>query len=213
MLEFMTTLITIASVLFFSNKTLLLLGKKMDRRIGWLCGTIGAILFIIYFFLIGTPILSVLEIGLTILMLYRFLAKEKTNRTIEYGLGILTGVFIVILTILANKGTMSTAQFFGAFGMLVGTYFLIRAKQQSDYISVKERCGWIFYGTGHFFTSYIGYQKHEWIFFIFQAWQILLCLSGFLARDSRKRILLTKISLVTGGIASLIFIFFISTIN
>ena len=209
----MIILITIASLLFFSNKTLLLLGKKVNKQIGWLCGTLAAILFVIYFFKIGTPILSVLEIGLTILMMYRFFAGSKTNKSIENGLGILTGIFIVILTILTSQGTFTLAQFFGAFGMLIGTYLLISSEQQNEYITIKERCGWLLYGFGHLFTSYIGYEKHQWIFFIFQYWQMFLCFGGFATNDFKRRKTITYISLIVGTVASLFFIIFISIIN
>lgn len=186
-------IITLASLLFLGNKTLLLLGKKTNKMLGWSFGAVGAALFIVYFFMIHTPILSVLEIGLTILMTYRFIAGEKTNRKIENYLGIITGLFIVVLTILARQGTLSLPQFAGAFGMLVGTYFLISVKQELLSVSLwRERMGWLLYGSGHFFTSYIGYQKHEWIFFTFQAWQMLLCLIGFAIPDLKDRKLVTS---------------------
>lgn len=185
----------------------------MGKTIGWLCGTLGAIFFIIYFFNIGLPILSILEIGLTILMAYRFIAKDKTNRGIENMLGILTGIFIIIFTILTRQEILTFAQFFGALGMLIGTYLLISTKQEINFIEIKERYGWLLYGIGHFFTSCIGYQKHEWIFFVFQAWQMLLCFGGFVVKDPQKRKKITKSILVIGAVASLIFSIFISTIN
>jgi hypothetical protein len=208
----MTSLVSIASLLFFSNKILLLLGKKINKQIGWLCGTFGAILFIIYFFIIGTPILSVLEIGLTTLMAYRFWAGEKTNKIIENGLGILTGLIIIVLTILAEQGMMSLAQFSGAFGMLVGTYLLISAKQIED-ITTEERYGWLLYGLGHLCTSFIGYEKQEWVFFIFQYWQMLLCFGGFVAYTKEKRKIITMTVLGLGIIVSWTLIIFISKIN
>ena len=188
------------------------MGKKINKQIGWFCGTLAAILFVIYFFKIGTPILSVLEIGLTVLMMYRFFAGEKTNKIIENALGILTGAFIVVLTILTSQGTMTFSQFFGAFGMLIGTYLLISAPQ-NEFIENKERYGWLLYALGHLFTSHIGYQKHEWIFFIFQAWQMLLCLGGFAAKNQKNRKMITSIILGAGTVASLIFVIFISNIK
>ncbi len=208
----MVILITIASLLFFGNKVLLLLGRPVRQKLGWFLGSLGAILFVIYFFLIGTPILSVMEIGLTILMTYRFIAGVKTNNLIEKILGIITLLIIVFLTIITNQGLVTWAQFFGSIGMLVGTYFLI-AKNQAGSINWNSRIGWLLYGLGHFFTSYIGYQKHEWIFFVFQVWQMLLCFGGFLTEDKIKRKNITKIILILGLIGSLIFSFFISTIN
>lgn len=206
-------LTTIASLAFWGNKTFLLLGKKINKRVGWFLGAFAAILFIVYFFLIETYILSILEIGLTVLMTHRFIAKEKTNKGIEYGLGIFTGVIILILTIFTIQGLTTLLQFFGAFGMLVGTYFLISAKQGIETISLSERIGWLLYAFGHFFTSYIGYQKHEWIFFIFQAWQMLLCLSGFSTSDPRKRKVIVWVSIIGGGIASLIFAILINRVQ
>ena len=154
-----------------------------------------------------------LEIGLTILMLYRFLANDKTNKTIEYSLGVITAVFVIILTALTNSGAITYAQFFGAFGMLVGTYLLISVKQQLEYIEIRERFGWLLYGIGHFFTSYIGYQKHEWIFFMFQFLQMLLCFGGFAVKDLKKRRVAINTILILGTVTSLIFIIFISNIK
>jgi len=209
----MQILITVASLLFFGNKTLLLLGKNIKKRLGWFLGGLGAALFIVYFFMINTPILSILEIGLTILMTYRFFAKEKTNKLIENFLGILTGLSIITLTIVTHQGIMAWAQFFGAFGMLIGTYFLISANQiQDEKISIQERAGWILYAFGHFFTSYIGYQKHEWTFFVFQVWQMLLCLCGFAMMKTKDRRLLTIITLFIGAISALIFLIVINNI-
>ncbi len=202
----MQVLISAASILFFCNKTFLLLGKKVGRNLGWFLGAAGALLFIVYFFLIGTPILSVLEIGLAILMTYRFVAKENTNIRIERALGVVTGALIVVLTIIAGRGSLSGAQFFGAFGMLVGTYFLISSRQIDVGVSeMKERIGWLLYGFGHLFTSYIGYQKHEWIFFVFQVWQMLLCLVGFALFDMKERKLMTRASLVFGTVGVVLF--------
>lgn len=208
----MTILITIASLLFFGNKVFLLLGKRIWQKLGWFLGSLGAILFVIYFFLIGTPILAVMEIGLTLLMTYRFIAGVKTNHLIEKVLGVITGLIIIFLTIITNQGLVTWAQFFGSLGMLIGTYFLI-AKNQAKSINWNSRIGWLLYGLGHLFTSYIGYQKHEWIFFIFQVWQMLLCFGGFLTEDQIKRKYLIKIILIIGLIGSLIFSFFISTMN
>ncbi len=208
----MFILITVASLLFFGNKTFLLLGKQIGQKVGWFMGSLGAVLFVIYFFIIGTPILAVMEIGLTLLMTYRFIAGIRSSELVEKILGIVTGLIIIFLTIIANQGLVTWAQFFGSLGMLVGTYFLI-AKNQAESINWNSRIGWLLYGLGHLFTSYIGYQKHEWIFFVFQVWQMLLCFGGFATKNSSKRNLITKIILIIGAIASLIFSFFISTIN
>ncbi len=207
----MQILITIASLLFFCNKILLLLGKKLNRRLGWFLGGLGAILFIIYFFKINTPILAILEIGLVVLMTYRFIAKEKTNKLIENSLGIITGIFILVLTFITTEGVMTWSQFFGAFGMLIGTYFLISARQvQFEKISLQERLGWLFYGFGHLFTSYIGYQKHEWIFFVFQVWQMFLCLCGFSMINFKYRKIATILTLIIGSVVAFIFYIAIS---
>lgn len=198
-------LITAASLLFFSNKILVLLGHSINKRIGWFFGALGAVLFIVYFFLIEAYILSVVEIGLTILMTYRFIAAEKTNKYIELALGIVTGIFISILTIFTTQGVMTTAQFLGALGMLIGTYLLISAKQQSISPLWKERIGFLLYGFGHLCTSYIGYQKHEWIFFIFQAWQMFLCFIGFIMSTKKSRVWATYTVLIVGSVSALFF--------
>lgn len=203
----MDILVTTASLLFFSNKTMLLLGEKINKQIGWFFGATGAVLFAIYFFCIGTPILSVAEIGLTVLMTYRFFAGEKTNVSVERFLGVATSVVIIILTIVAGLGIMTLAQFGGAFGMLAGTYLLVSTKQQvAETFALKERIGWLLYGAGHFFTSYVGYQKHEWIFFIFQAWQMMLCFGGFSLIEKNERKLAVIMSLIIGTVAALLFL-------
>lgn len=207
----MTALITIASILFFGNKALLLLNKKINQKLGWFFGFLGAILFVIYFFLINTPILSIMEIGLTVLMFYRFIVGDKSNKAVEKFLGIVTGLIIISLTILTNEGLMTGAQFFGAFGMLLGTYFLISVEQsQFEKTNWQERVGWLLYALGHVFTSYIGYQKQEWIFFVFQAWQMFLCLCGFLFINQRQRKKITVTVLVGGAAVAALFLIVIN---
>ncbi len=201
----MQILITTASLLFFSNKTLVLLGHSINKRIGWFFGALGAGLFIFYFFLIEAYILSIVEIGLTILMTYRFLVAEKTNKYIEVALGVVTGIFISILTFFTSQGVMTIAQFLGASGMLIGTYLLISVNQQSTSLLWKERIGFLLYGFGHLCTSYIGYQKHEWIFFIFQAWQMFLCFVGFAMTTKKSRVWATYFVLVAGSVSALLF--------
>ena|GEM_PF-1160252 len=199
--KYMNILITTSSLLFFFNKILVLTGKPLQRTLGWLLGTFAAVLFIVYFFLIGTHILSVLEIGLVLLMGYRFFAKEETNKKVEYLLGAVTAGMVIVLAYLTHVGMMTWMQCLAAFGMLLGTYFLISVSQVvgSD-IEIRERIGWLLYGVGHMATSYIGYQKGEWIFFAFQVWQLLLCLVGCVYARREVRAEATKCVLVFGAV-------------
>lgn len=198
----MNILITISSMFFFNNKVLLLFGQPLQKTIGWLLGTVAAILFIVYFFLIDTKILSVLEIGLLLLMGYRFVAGSVTNKKIEYGLGVVTWIGIGFLVVLAQAGYMTWIQCVGAFGMFLGTYFLISVHQsQTHSVHIRERAGWFLYGIGHVATSYIGYEKAEWVFLLFQVWQLFLCLVGSVYVNKRKRINATKTVLIGGGLA------------
>lgn len=199
-MQAMNILITISSLLFFNNKALLLLGQPLQKTIGWLLGTVAAILFIVYFFLIDTKILSVLEIGLVLLMGYRFVAGSVTNKRVEYGLGIVTWIGIGVLVILARAGFMTWIQCVGAFGMFLGTYFLISVHQsQTHRVHVRERVGWFLYGIGHVATSYIGYEKGEWVFLLFQVWQLLLCSVGCAYVLKANRVRATQAVLIGGG--------------
>lgn len=175
----MQILVFIASLLFIFNKMLLLDSfLKIQDRIKWSLGLIAAILFIVYFFLLGSPILSTLEIGLTILMLYRTIVKERSKGLIENLLGIITSLIIIFLLIRTYTGYIETVQFLGAFGMLLGTYKLIQDKQKT---------GFSLYAIGHIFTVIYGYQNNEFVFWWLQLLQALMCLTIFISNRFEAR--------------------------
>lgn len=151
---------------------MLLLNSEWTAKenLKWLFGMIAALLFIIYFFSIGSPILATLEIGLTVLALYRTLVGTKRNSGIEKMLGVFTIIIVLILFIEKYTGYIETLQLAGAVCMMIGTFYLIQD---------KYKAGFAIYALGHLFLTIFGYQRHELIFWYFQLFQVCLCLMVF----------------------------------
>lgn len=176
-------IVFIASCLFIINKGLLLHPEWIVKEeIKWSFGMIAAIMFIIYFFAIGSPILATLEIGLTILSLYRTIVGLKRNLFVEKVLGIFTGLVILVLFIEKYNGYIETLQLAGSICMIIGTFYLIRDEYKK---------GFTIYAFGHIFLSIFGYGKGELIFWLLQYTQALICFTVFL---NKKEKLIYKVS-------------------
>lgn len=175
----MQLLVIVASLCFILNKVFLLLGNSqiVSERTKWLMGVLGALLFIVYFFSIESPILSTLEIGLTVLTLYRFIVGINRNKTFEQMLGVFTGIIVFLLFLEKYQGYIETLQLAGALGMLIGTFYLIQEKYKT---------GFTLYALGHIFLTIFGYQKSETIFWILQLVQAVLCLTIFISEKLWK---------------------------
>ncbi|MCC6324018.1 hypothetical protein IT400_04490 [Candidatus Nomurabacteria bacterium] len=176
----MKALVIIASICFILNKFFLLLPfgtKWVSTKFKWFLGMLGAILFIIYFFSIGSPMLSTLEIGLTILTLYRFIVEEKRSQIIEYTLGIFTGIIVFILYLNMKNGFIQDTELLGSWGMIIGTFFLIQD---------KLKMGFILYGIGHLFLVYFGYSKNETVFWNLQLVQAFMCFSILIKEEENR---------------------------
>ncbi len=186
----MQALVIIASLCFIFNKVFLLLDNTpaVPGKIKWGLGLLGAILFIAYFFLIKSPILSTLEIGLTVLTSYRFIVGEKRRDDVEKILGIFTGVVIITLFILKYSGYLETLQLLGSLGMLIGTFYLIQEKYKT---------GFTLYALGHIFLTIFGYQQHEVTFWYLQLVQVLLCLTIY-ANNTKSEARGNWISVIIG---------------
>ena len=155
MIEIISILV---SLIFFVNKILLLIGKKLER-LGWLMGSIAAVLAVIYFFLLELYIFTVLEFGLIILMGYGFFVKEIKNPTTEKLIHLFILVVMTVLVFFAFTGMMTIYEFVGAVLMLLGTYFLTHN---------IYALGWLLYGVSHLFAAYVTNQKGQQFFADFQ---------------------------------------------
>ena len=163
----------LVSLIFFVNKILVLLGKK----IGWLVGAFAAVLAIIYFLMLELYIFTVLEFGLIVLMGYGFWAKEETNLSVEKLIQIVIVVVMTVLVFFAFTGMMTVYEFTGAILMLLGTYFLTHR---------REALGWLLYGISHLFAAYVTNQKGQQFFADFQIASALVSAIAFLLIVKKK---------------------------
>lgn len=153
------------ALIFFANKVFVLIGKKS----GWLLGSIAAFLAVIYFYLIGLYIFTVLEIGIMILMGYGFWKKDEKNPKVEFLIRLVILVVMVTLTFFVFSGLISIAELTSSLFFLFGTFFLTHR---------KERLGWVLYCVAHIFSSYVGYKKDQDFFADFQVASAIVCFAG-----------------------------------
>ncbi len=143
------------AIIFFTNKVLVLAGRKS----GWLVGALAALIAIFYFYRIGLYVYTALEVGLIILMVYGFMKKDEKKPRVETMIRLVTVLVMLALAIFAFSGVITVVEFASSIGLLMGTYFLTHN---------KIRLGWIFYALAHSLASILGYSKGQQIFADFQ---------------------------------------------
>ncbi len=166
----MTQVLQVAvALIFFVNKTLVLVGKK----VGWLFGAIAAMLGVFYFFRIGLYVFTVLEMGLIILMGYGFLKKEG-NAAVERFLFVVIGIVMLALTYFVFVGLMTFVEFCASITLLIGTYYLTHS---------HIRLGWGLYAVAHALAAIVGYDKDQTFFADFQIASALISVVGASTRS------------------------------
>ena len=164
----MTMFLQIAvSVIFFTNKTLVL----ADKKSGWLVGVVAATLATFYFFRIELYIYTVLELGLIVLMGYGFLWAGQKKPLTEMVINWTTAIAMLVMTIFVFTGLMTAVEFGSSVALLLGTYFLTH-----NQIS----WGWSLYALAHGLAAYLGYHKDQQIFADFQVASGIVSLVGLL---------------------------------
>ncbi len=159
------------SLIFFANKVFVLI----EKRSGWLLGTIAAILACWYFFLLNLFVYTALEIGLVILMGYGFLKKDQTNKKVEWFIRLSLLTSMTVIAIFSFQGKLTSAEFGSSIFMLFGTYHLTHK---------AKRFGWLLYALAHCGAAYIGYAKLQNLFGDFQIASAIVCFAGVI--NSKK---------------------------
>ena len=152
------------SVAFFSQKVLVLLGKKA----GWLIGAITALVATIYFLLINLYCFAALDVGLIALMAYGFFIKKKSPK-IEKAINIIIAAIMLILVYSTFTGLMSIIEFISSIGLMIGTYWLTHQKVAH---------GWAAYTIAHILASIVGYGAEQHFFADFQVASAIITFIG-----------------------------------
>ena len=155
------------SLIFFANKTFVLI----DKKTGWLIGAIGAIMGTLYFFLLHLYCFTVLDAGLVILMGYGFIVKSQKNQKVENFIHIVIALAMITLGYFAFSGLMTIVEFFSSILLLLGTYFLTHKK-----ISL----GWILYAISHILAAIVGYKVGQMFFADFQIASAIVLIAGLI---------------------------------
>ncbi len=142
------------SLIFFSNK----IGMLIEKKIGWALGALGALLAVIYFFILNLFVYSFAEFGLFITMMYGIIVKDE-NRKVETYIIICLSVIVLFLTVFTFSGKLTLFEFWSSVGMLVATYIL---HPKNDIW--KKKWGWAILAATHVGAAYIGYAKNQQIF-------------------------------------------------
>lgn len=153
------------SLIFFTNKVLVLAGKKF----GWLVGSIAAVLAAIYFYLLGFYVYTALELGLIVLMGYGFFKSSKKNLKVEVLIRFVIVVVMLALSVFVFQGKLTIIEFVSSLGMLWGTFFLTHD---------RVRLGWILYASANIGSAYLGFQKEQQFFMDFQIASAIVCATG-----------------------------------
>lgn len=154
----------IVALAFFLQKVLVLIDKKS----GWLIGTLSAVTGVAYFYLIGLYCFAVLEIGLVVLMAYGFFIKKK-NPKVEKVINITIILVMTALVFWAFAGIMTIAEFVSSVGLIFGTYWLTHN---------KARLGWLAYATAHVLAAVVGYNASQVFFADIQIASAIVTLTG-----------------------------------
>jgi hypothetical protein len=155
----------LVSLLFFIQKTLVLVGK----RAGWLAGVVAAGIGIIYFVVLGLYIMCILEVGLIAIMTYAYVKKETKNARVEMMIFLLTIAVMLLLVMFTFSGALTIIELLTASGLLLGSYALMRGYMVSGW-----SCGLV----GHLFAAIIGYSKDQQLFSDFQIASIIVSAVG-----------------------------------
>ncbi|MEW6617605.1 MAG: hypothetical protein AB1333_04295 [Patescibacteria group bacterium] len=204
----------LVSVIFFTNKVLLVIGK----RSGWLAGAIAATLACAYFFLIELYIYTVLEIGLLMLMGYGYLSHDTKKirkffavlfaiiiaGTLYYFFqNVSVSLIVFFLFIVIFKYTEiqieKTIHISIVLFMIVLMYMVFQGLLTVvEFISSigmllgtywlahsKIRIGWALYGFAHCLSAYLGFAKGQIIFGIFQGLSVFAAVIGIGMADKK----------------------------
>lgn len=161
------------SLIFFTNKTLVLIGK----RSGWLIGSIAAALACWYFLLLNLYVYVAMEAGIILLMGYGFIKKEKTKTTAEWIIRLTILISMLVITIFAFQGQLTIFEFISSLSFMFGTYWLTHK---------KEIWGWLLFLAAHIISCHIGYSKNQNMFADFQIASAIVCLTGVI-KTSKSR--------------------------
>lgn len=161
-------------VIFFANKVFVL----AEKRLGWFMGVIAAILSFFYFFLIELYVFTALEVGLMVLMGYGFLHRgSRRNKKVERFLNYTITTVMAALTYFVFSDLMTVVEFFGAIGMLSGTYYLTHDRM---------RLGWILYGSAHVLSAILGYHVNQPFFADFQVASAIVAAVGVIKGNKNR---------------------------
>jgi hypothetical protein len=152
------------ALIFFANKSFVLVGK----RFGWFLGALAAFIAVFYFYLIQLYIYTVLEVGLIILMGYGFI-KPKENNGLELAIRLTIAGIMLILSMFAFNGLLTIYELLSSAGLLFGTYFLTHS---------KVKLGWFISGLAHLLAMQLGYEKNQNFFADFQLASAIISFIG-----------------------------------
>ncbi len=163
----------LVSVIFFTQKVLVL----VDKRAGWLVGAVAAMLAIFYFALLELYVYTALEFGLVALMVYGFCKKKHARPRVEMWIRALTVTTMCILGYFAWDGLITGAELCSSLGLLWGTFFLTHH---------KPRTGWMLSVVGHGFGAYLGHCKDQQFFMDFQIASLVVSVVGVMKVSNTK---------------------------
>ncbi len=140
---------------------------KKDKTIAWVTGIVASVLSIIYFYIVGLNIYSGLEIGLTVLMLYG-LMKNKTRR-VENIITVFTGLLCIFLGYLSLSGFLTVLELVSSIIPLLAIYFLTNNKNKLGWMCMVATC---------LITTYVVFEKGQFVFAVYQIISLLLAIYG-----------------------------------
>lgn len=135
----------------FVNKVLLI----QRIRVGWLIGALATLLAIYYFLILHFYVYAVVEVGLTILMVYGYFFETHKKQLMEYLINGVTLLFMILICFFTSTGFMSVLELVGAISMIAGAY---------TFTHERRGFGWGLYLITHLVTAYLCYPKQQQFF-------------------------------------------------
>ena len=163
----------VVSLMFLLNKILLFLGT----RSGWYWGAAAAFLSIYYFFRVHLFVFVIMEVGLTLLMVYAGLSKDRRSSSVEVFVNLVLVAVMSAMVWYAAFGTITLLQLVAALAILLGTHLLAREKEVS---------GWLCYFVTHTITAYLFFETGQVYAMIGQVLSALISLVVIADRPSHN---------------------------
>lgn len=158
---------SVSGIFGLTNKVFLLLGK----RAGWIFGFFAGVSFAVYYLFIDLKILGIVQIGLTMLMIYGYIVHKKISKGAHMMATLVLSMIAITLLFATFKNSLTIIETLSVLSGCWATYLIAQKKYRS---------GWLVFLIAHITSAYLTFLKSEYIFFSFQIFSAIVAICGVL---------------------------------